>query len=146
MLDVIPWDRITQNIFIHRALRARSKHQMVPSFTLLCPLSTLIPVPSYHQLSYFTVCLISKQTLKMQADITNLAQASTSNLQFLEPPKGQNGSCREWQLRTSDWKLQEHCEDVGSVWGLEEISWGGKYNARISSRISYKQVKRLQQG
>lgn len=37
----------------------------------------------------------------MQADITNLAQAYTSDLQFLEPPKGQmdlaeNSNCIHW--------------------------------------------------
>lgn len=92
----------------------------------LCPfrVCTLTAGPSYLQMISFRALQTSKQPPKMQAEITKLAQASMSNLQLLELPKRQNGSCIEQLLHALDWKL---CRHPVRMWesAAEDYTMGG---------------------
>lgn len=99
----------------------------------LCPFRacTLTAGPSYLQLVSFRALQTSKQPLKMQAEITKLAQASMSNLQLPELPKCQNGSCIEQLLHASDWKL---CRHPVRMWesAAEDYTMGILYRQAMS--------------
>lgn len=145
MLDIIIWDRTTQNIFLHRALRARSKHKMVPSFTFLCPFRSVhrvLPLPTSSLLLLLNFQYPNRLWKTKQRSQTWHRHphpiCSFSNLLKAKMDLAENGNCMHGTGNSSGTLWGRGT----TVWGREEISWRGKYNARIS----YRQVKRLQQG